>query len=449
MDAADEQERSRVLVVDDDPDVRRALKSSLRRIGCEVLDAGSGEEGLELVMKEKPQVVFLDIWMPKMDGHTFLRRLASLDTDSAVVVISAHGTMEDVVDILRNGAVDYLAKPWTASELVGALGRAIEINDARRLRRAAESVPPSAIPSEPEQPPQVTAPKANPAYDRVLEQVRGGEVLIPALPGVVTQLRTMLGAPGVSMAQLAALIERDPALSAQMLRLAQSASYLGMRSGSTPDLRGAVNRLGLRQIQSLVETALLRGVFAPQEALLRGLHARIWPYSVARAVVMRALAAAAALPEQLDPEVAYLAGLFADVGALLLLWVIHQRTSNGTAPLDEEATLAVLRAHHGPVGEELLRRWGLPAAAATIARAHHAAEPPGPPEPPSLYWHLSVLGTAVADALTGGDDPTRAGPLDAELVERCRDELRIGASVVDKVRESARPELQRILSALR
>jgi HD-like signal output (HDOD) protein len=106
----------------------------------------------------------------------------------------------------------------------------------------------------------------------------------------------------------------------------------------------------------------------------------------------------------------------------------------------------VLRAHHGPVGEELLRRWGLPAAAAMVARAHHLAEPP---EPPSLYWHLSVLGTAVADSLTGGDDPTRVGPLEDELVERCRAELRMGASVLDKVRESARPELQRILVALR
>ena len=102
-DTGDSTDRDVVLVVEDDPDTSRTLDRCLRRLGYEVVTATDGEEGLRKAIELAPQVVLSDIRMPNMDGHTLLRRLSVHDLDTAVVIMSAHGDMNDVIDALRNG----------------------------------------------------------------------------------------------------------------------------------------------------------------------------------------------------------------------------------------------------------------------------------------------------------------------------------------------------------
>jgi hypothetical protein len=89
-----------------------------------------------MVAASPPDVVLLDLRMSGIDGHTFLRRLEALGATLPVVVMSGTGTMEDVVDVLRAGAVDFIHKPWTRDELAGALSRALR-------RRVTQDDPPS------------------------------------------------------------------------------------------------------------------------------------------------------------------------------------------------------------------------------------------------------------------------------------------------------------------
>ncbi len=109
------KDAAHVLVVDDERDTRQVLEKTLRRLGYEVSGAENGEEGLKLAVELRPQVILSDIRMPQMDGHTLLRRLAAHNLDTAVIVMSAHGNMDDVIDLLRNGSVDYIRKPWAPS----------------------------------------------------------------------------------------------------------------------------------------------------------------------------------------------------------------------------------------------------------------------------------------------------------------------------------------------
>lgn len=366
----------RILVVDDESDTRKALEKSLRRLGYEVSAAEHGEEGLKLAIQLRPQVLLLDIRMPQMDGHTLLRRLVAHDLDTAVVVMSARGTMDDVIDVLRNGAVDYLKKPWTPSELVSAVGRAVDIHDQRRRSRpmkwdaAAVPAPPTGATGS-STATQEETPRTDPVFSAILEQLRRGEITLPPFPAVLSELRSLLSQPEAPMHEITALVERDPRLAAHVLRITNSSHYA--RGGRINDIRTAVSRVGLRYLNGLVQTVMARDSHQAGDAVLRQLQTRIWRYSIARAVSMRGLAELAGAGAHLEPETAYLAGLLADAGASFLLWVIGERIAGGTRPPGApESYVLGLRDQHEEVGTALLARWELDPVVTLVARTHHS-----------------------------------------------------------------------------
>lgn len=109
---------ARVLVVDDEPALRDALESSLAFEGYEVVTATDGFEALATVEREKPDLVLLDIMMPRMDGLTAVRRLRSRGDSVPVLMLTARDAVGDRVTGLDVGADDYLAKPFELDELL-------------------------------------------------------------------------------------------------------------------------------------------------------------------------------------------------------------------------------------------------------------------------------------------------------------------------------------------
>lgn len=121
-----------VLVVDDEEGIRNVLRRHLTQLGYRVAAAASGEEALAMAEQLEPAVIVTDVHMPGMDGHTLLRRLGSLGLSSSVILMSGRGELDDAISALRQGAVDYLKKPWTIEELTAAIGRATELVEALR-----------------------------------------------------------------------------------------------------------------------------------------------------------------------------------------------------------------------------------------------------------------------------------------------------------------------------
>jgi two-component system, OmpR family, response regulator MprA len=111
----------RVLVVDDEPAVREAIRAGLEFEGYQVAMAADGLGALEQVAKEAPDVVVLDVMMPGMDGLTALRRLRSVDPALPVLLLTARDTVGDRVTGLDLGADDYLTKPFDLDELLARL----------------------------------------------------------------------------------------------------------------------------------------------------------------------------------------------------------------------------------------------------------------------------------------------------------------------------------------
>ncbi|MBI3458448.1 MAG: sigma-54-dependent Fis family transcriptional regulator [Candidatus Rokubacteria bacterium] len=117
---------ARILVVDDDPDLRETLSDRLEALGFQVTVAGSGPEALRLLREEPPAIVLLDLVLPGMDGMVVLGAIRREEPDVVVIVLTAHGTIARAVEAMKNGAYDFVTKPFDPKHLEIVLGKALE-----------------------------------------------------------------------------------------------------------------------------------------------------------------------------------------------------------------------------------------------------------------------------------------------------------------------------------
>ena len=110
----------KVVVIEDEPDILEVISYNLRREGFEVIESQSGEDGLEKIEKNAPQLVVLDLMLPEIDGIELCRRLKSdpLTEGIPVIMVTARGEESDIVLGLGMGADDYVTKPFSPRELV-------------------------------------------------------------------------------------------------------------------------------------------------------------------------------------------------------------------------------------------------------------------------------------------------------------------------------------------
>ena len=120
------EKKKKVLVVDDEQDVREILDSVLRKLDYIPYVAESGQEALEILKSNKIDVVLSDLYMPGMDGIELLKRVRTLSKNIVFLIITAHPTIETAVDAIKKGAYDYLTKPFHIEEVRVKINRAIE-----------------------------------------------------------------------------------------------------------------------------------------------------------------------------------------------------------------------------------------------------------------------------------------------------------------------------------
>ena len=133
----------RVLIIDDEPGIRQALKQVLEYESLEVRAAASGGEGITIYSEFHPHLVFLDVKMAGLDGLETLTRLRDLDPRAQIVMISGHGTIATAVEATQRGAFDFLEKPLDSDRLLltvrNALAHAELVGENVRLREATEN----------------------------------------------------------------------------------------------------------------------------------------------------------------------------------------------------------------------------------------------------------------------------------------------------------------------
>lgn len=115
----------RILICDDDPVILRLLQVNLELEGFEVLLGHNGEEAVQIAQNEHPDLIILDIMMPRMDGYQACEKLKSLDDtrDIPVVFLSAKAQQSDIERGKAYGVVDYITKPFDPNDLIDVLDR--------------------------------------------------------------------------------------------------------------------------------------------------------------------------------------------------------------------------------------------------------------------------------------------------------------------------------------
>jgi len=118
--------KGKVLIVDDAPDTVEIIKKLLVFEGYEVLTTSTGEEGVKKVEEEKPEIVLLDISLPGIDGNEALRRIRKVDSIVSVIMLTAFATVDNAISALKEGASDFVKKPFENEHLVHLVNQCLE-----------------------------------------------------------------------------------------------------------------------------------------------------------------------------------------------------------------------------------------------------------------------------------------------------------------------------------
>jgi DNA-binding NtrC family response regulator len=116
---------ARILVVDDEPDMVETVARILTHLGHEPVTATEGGAAVELLERERPDLVLTDLRMPGMDGLEVLKEVKRIDPEAPVVLFTAHATIQTAVEAIKAGAFDYITKPFTADQLQVVIERAL------------------------------------------------------------------------------------------------------------------------------------------------------------------------------------------------------------------------------------------------------------------------------------------------------------------------------------
>ncbi|WZL74047.1 sigma-54 dependent transcriptional regulator [Clostridiaceae bacterium 35-E11] len=123
--------RKKILIADDEKNMIWAMKKALKNENYKVITASNGVEAVEKVKTDDPDLVLLDLRMPRKDGMEALREIKELNVNIPIIMITAHGTMESAVEAMKIGAIDYISKPFDIEELKIQIRKALDIGNMK------------------------------------------------------------------------------------------------------------------------------------------------------------------------------------------------------------------------------------------------------------------------------------------------------------------------------
>src|SRR3972149_2395706 len=124
--------RAKILIVDDDRDIREVIRDRLKAMRFEVIEASDGVEALVKLREDAPSITLLDLQLPEKGGLEVLKEAREEGLETTTIVITAYGTIEKAVEAMRAGAYDFLTKPFSPGHLEVVIGKALEREALKR-----------------------------------------------------------------------------------------------------------------------------------------------------------------------------------------------------------------------------------------------------------------------------------------------------------------------------
>jgi len=329
--------RKRILFVDDEPNVLDGLRNLLRkqRNEWDMLFAPSGEAALAEMEREPVDVVVSDMRMPRMDGAELLRRVKDTYPQTARIVLSGHAD-RDAISRVISVAHQFLSKPSDATTVKAVIARTCEFQTLMQ--------------------------------DDSVRRAVGAIARLPSLPDTYWDLSRAIENPQTGIAEVAKIVERDPAMSIKILQLVNSA-YFGLPQ-KTESIATAAAYLGVDNLKGLVVAAHVFGT----DNRPHGDNLSMDDFR--REAVLTANLARQIVREAKNRDSAFTAGLVHDIGKLVLARVSNSdyneilATARTTARPLRAIERETMGTTHGLVGAYLLGVWGLPFVVAETV-AHH------------------------------------------------------------------------------
>ena len=338
---------TRILFVDDEPMVLNSLRRAMRQMRSEwdTAFSESGEAALRAIDEGSFDVVVSDMRMPGMDGAMLLENVTRVSPGSVRIILSGY-VSADASERFLPVAHQVLSKPCGPVELVDILERAC----ALRYHLTNESV----------------------------RCILGSIDRLPSLPEIYDELTHAVHEPYASFGSIAEIIERDMAMSAKVLQLANSAFFRPAQPFTS--VEGAILHLGLQVVSSLVLTLEVFGAMENIE-LDEGVSAK----ALQRHALLTQAIARDLVDDPRDRDAAGVAGLLHDLGLLVLAAKLPDHLHRAAAAAREqqipfhEAERALYGATHAEVGAYLLAVWGLPTPIVEGVAYHNNAATDGGP----------------------------------------------------------------------
>lgn len=332
----------RILFVDDEPQLLNGLKRLIRgkRGEWDMHFADSGTAALDMMAATPFDVIVTDMRMPGMDGATLLSTVSKSSPGTARIVLSGFAEQNSVLRIV-GPAHQYLAKPCDAAILTRAIERTLALRDR----------------------------VANPAVQRIVGQIDA----LPVRPDVYSDLMTVLDNPLASWRNIAAIVERDLGLMADIWKLTNSA-FFGL-SGPSHSIDKAVQIIGAETLKSLALMSFFR-VIADKHSDVIEQISRLRHRSLCIGLTAARLATELKL-DSVEVEQARCAGTLAHLGSLLFM--MHQSSAfrdavaacESTGMFVTDSELQVLGSDHAQVGAYLLGLWGFGDPVVAAVACHH------------------------------------------------------------------------------
>ncbi len=335
-----------ILFVDDEQNVLKSLRRLLHDEPWAMFFADSGDKGLEILGKEKIDLIISDVRMPGMDGIAFLKKVKGLYPHIVRIFLSGHADHKAVVQALAEGsAQQLLPKPWKNDELKEVLRGALK--QAAALQKKNEG----------------------------LQKIINSLASLPSMPDTYLKIKECLtNISNVSIDQIADLIEQDTSISAELLRWANSALF-GQRH-QVDTVKRAVLVLGLDIVEGLVLSESVFGSIAPRAA--KGFDLKTFQtHSMACGITAKVLISELPYMDPKDEDRAFTAGLLHDIGKLIEARYLAEQFKKIIITAREnkismlKAEYEILATSHEEIGGYLADWWSLPAFIVNAIRWHH------------------------------------------------------------------------------
>lgn len=347
----------RILVVDDELVSRKKMEIIMSSFGeCVAVD--SGETALivfeaALADKKPFDLITLDVSMPQMDGTEVLFEIRkteqqhslSKDKRSKVIMVTAQSDKDTVITCIQAGCDSYVVKPFDRASITGRLVElGLETADARQEEQSLRDL-----------------------VMQTITKFNQGKISLPVLPEISREIETAMNKPTSGPEDLARIIEKDTVIAVKLIATANSALY---KSGDkVQDLRTAIARLGIREVQNIVSVIANRNLYKSGNTHCNELLKKLWLHSLCCAYACRAAAEKLGLK---DGGKSFLMGLTHDIGCMLLVKSIGDSVAD-TMVYDKNDLMECIHEVHVSFGAKILANMGFGPEFSEVIRLHQGS----------------------------------------------------------------------------